>query len=153
MLVIFINHNSYMKHSKAVQEWFKSPKSCLETIMVQYMFITPVLLKSEETGKVCVTLKKIDEPLDLNVVLQLNGQNTTIFSEDVPPPSFFQCNDITAPSAGDPTVGFIIFSAIGTNTKILDRKSVVVQSTENHYFFQMDKPLYKQGQKGEGNKD
>ncbi|XP_063290910.1 ovostatin-like [Pelobates fuscus] len=113
----------------------------------QYMFITPALLKSQETGKVCVTLKKIDEPLDLNVVLQLNGQNTTIFSEDVPPPSFFQCNDITAPSAGDPTVGFIMFSAIGTNTTILDRKSVVVQSTENHYFFQMDKPLYKQGQK------
>lgn len=111
-----------------------------------YLFLTPTMLKSGETGKICVDLENLEEPVDLVVDLEMSGKNTSIFSEDVSPPSFHQCNDFTAPPMSEPTPVFLWFSATGQNTKILDRKTVVVQPTENMYLIQMDKPGYKVGQ-------
>uniref|UniRef100_A0A8C5W8D7 Uncharacterized protein n=1 Tax=Leptobrachium leishanense TaxID=445787 RepID=A0A8C5W8D7_9ANUR len=109
-----------------------------------YMFSTPAMLKSKETGKICVSLQNIQQPINLNVVLEYAGTNITIITQDVPPPAFQQCNDVTV-TVKERTPVFIMFSAVEGDTEILDRKTVVIEPMENMHFIQMDKPIYKAG--------
>ncbi|XP_053549024.1 ovostatin-like [Bombina bombina] len=105
------------------------------------------MIKSGQTEKVCVNLVGQEEALFLNVVLQHNGVNTTIFDENVPVNQYYKCNDFTVPSVEQSVPVFVLLSAKGNNSNILERKSVVIDSLENIYKIQMDKPIYRPGHK------
>ncbi|KAM4635906.1 ovostatin-like [Discoglossus pictus] len=111
----------------------------------QYILSTPVVLKSGFTEKICVNLKGHEEALDLNVVIQHNGVNTTVFEEDVPASDFFQCNDFTVPIVKTSDPVFVVLSAVGGSVQHLDRKTVVIEPMNPMDFIQMDKPMYKPG--------
>ncbi|XP_053548776.1 ovostatin [Bombina bombina] len=113
----------------------------------QYALILPAVLKSGQTEKVCVNLVGHEEALSLDVVLQLNGVNTTIFDEDVPATNYYQCNKFSVPIIQDSGPVFVIFSAAGETVKLLGRKSVGIDKMEDIYKIQMDKPIYKPGNK------
>ncbi|XP_075467859.1 ovostatin-like isoform X1 [Ascaphus truei] len=113
----------------------------------QYVLTIPALLKSGETEKACVNLLGHKDRLDLNVRLEYNGVNTTIFSENVPAENYFQCNNFTVPTVEKTVPVFVTLSAVGGSVELLERKAVVIDTMENVYLIQMDKPIYKAGQK------
>ncbi|XP_053549025.1 ovostatin-like [Bombina bombina] len=119
---------------------------CADNIK-QYALILPAMIKSGQTEKVCVNLVGHEEALFLNVVLQHNGLNTTIFDENVPVNQYYKCNDFTVPSVEQSVPVFVLLSAKGNNSNVLERKSVVIDSLENIYKIQMDKPIYRPGHK------
>ncbi|KAM4704397.1 uncharacterized protein WCC33_012822 [Rhinophrynus dorsalis] len=113
----------------------------------QYVLSVPALLKSGETERVCVTLQGYTQSLDLNVVLGHLGANTTIFNEDVASYPYHECHEFTVPTVDKNVPVFVTISASGGGQLILDRKSVVIAPVKNISFIQMDKPIYKAGQK------
>ncbi|KAM4034351.1 ovostatin-like [Anomaloglossus baeobatrachus] len=112
----------------------------------QYVLSTPAMLVSGDTGKACMILVGITEPLDVFIVLEYNGRNTTIIQQDVAGPKYSQCGDFKVPTVPSAVPVAIIFSAIGKNTDLRDRKSVVINSASTSCMYQMDKPVYKPGQ-------
>ncbi|XP_053305999.1 ovostatin-like [Spea bombifrons] len=113
----------------------------------RYVLSFPALLKANVSEKLCVNLEDFGQPVDLSVVLDFNGVNTTIFAEDVVTFPFFQCNDFMVPDVESRTPVFVLFSATGSDFQVLDRKTAVIDKMENINLIQMDKPVYKSGQK------
>ncbi|XP_072281006.1 ovostatin-like isoform X2 [Pyxicephalus adspersus] len=113
----------------------------------QYVLSTPATLYSGETGKACVTLVNNKEKLDVGLVLQHEGQNTTIIAQDVSSPTYFQCGDYTVPKTTNAIPVALMLSVKGQETNFLDRKTVVIKPNVHNCIFQMDKPIYKPGQK------
>ncbi|XP_018426225.1 PREDICTED: alpha-2-macroglobulin-like [Nanorana parkeri] len=64
----------------------------------QYVLSSPASLLSGETGKACVNIVGNTEKLDVSLILQHEGKNTTIIGEDVSLPSYFQCADYKFPT-------------------------------------------------------
>ncbi|XP_063819385.1 ovostatin-like [Pseudophryne corroboree] len=114
---------------------------------LKYVLSTPASLYSEETARLCIHLWNSNEHLDVNAVLQYNGKNTTIFAENVVAPEYFKCNSYQVPAVSISDPATILFSATGNVAKVLDRKNVVLMPTSNTCMFQMDKTIYKPGQK------
>lgn len=113
----------------------------------QYVLSTPAMLVSGNTGRVCINIVGSTEPLDVSVSLEHDGKNTSIIAEDVAPPKYFQCSDFEVPSVRNAVPVAIMFSAIGSNTAIRERKTVVINIASDNCMFQMDKPMYKPGNK------
>ncbi|XP_068114133.1 ovostatin-like [Hyperolius riggenbachi] len=113
----------------------------------RYVLTSPASLQSGDTGRACLTIRDIDENLDVRMLLEHDGINTTIIEEDVVPPLYSQCGDYQIPKVSSAVPVFIFFSAIGKNTAIRERKTAVIEPTRNNCMFQMDKPMYKPGQK------
>ncbi|XP_018426224.1 PREDICTED: alpha-2-macroglobulin-like, partial [Nanorana parkeri] len=65
---------------------------------LQYVLSSPASLLSGETGKACVNIVGNTEKLDVSLILQHEGKNTTIIGEDVSLPSYFQCADYKFPT-------------------------------------------------------
>ncbi|XP_073408847.1 ovostatin-like [Dendrobates tinctorius] len=112
----------------------------------QYALSIPVKLNSGEIGKACVNLQCFNNTLDLNVVLQYSGINTTIFNECVSPPAYFQCNNFTVPVVLEDVPVLVWLSVSGKDMDILRRYTMVITVLSNIYLVQMDKPIYKPGQ-------
>ncbi|MEE6485599.1 hypothetical protein FKM82_014345 [Ascaphus truei] len=113
----------------------------------QYALSVPSMLKSGEIAKACVNLVDHSEYLDLNVMLEYNGKNETIFSEQVPAANTFKCSDFQVPTVPVAVPVFITFEAIGQSIQLLERRSVVIDVMNDVYLIQLDKPIYKKGQK------
>ncbi|XP_075468948.1 ovostatin-like [Ascaphus truei] len=113
----------------------------------QYALSVPSMLKSGEITTVCVNLVDHGEPLNLNVLLECNGENTTIFSEQVPATNTFKCSDFQVPTVPVAVPVFITFEATGQRIQHLERRSVVIDVMNDIHVIQLDKPIYKKGQK------
>ncbi|XP_073408998.1 ovostatin-like [Dendrobates tinctorius] len=113
----------------------------------KYVLSTPALLVSGDTGRACINIVESQERIDVSVVLEYNGRNTTIIAEDVSAPNYFQCGDFKVPTVLKAVPVAIIFSATGAKTDLRQRKSVVINPAKTSCMFQMDKPTYKPGQK------
>ncbi|XP_056386097.1 ovostatin-like [Hyla sarda] len=113
----------------------------------QYVLSSPAMLVSEDMAKVCINIVGSTEALDVSVSLEHNGKNISIIAQDVEPPKYFQCSDIKVPSVSKAVPVAIIFTATGPNTDLRERKAVVINTASDNCMFQMDKPIYKPGQK------
>ncbi|XP_044155703.1 ovostatin-like [Bufo gargarizans] len=113
----------------------------------QYALYIPAKLNSGEIEKACMNLQGYEQTLQLNVVLQYSGINFTIFSEKVSPPTYFQCNNFQIPVVRGDVPAFVLLSVSGEDVQVLQRYSVVITEVNNIYLVQMDKPIYKPGQK------
>lgn len=87
------------------------------------------------------------EKLDLSLILQNDGQNTSIIAEDVSSPTYFQCIEYKIPIVLEAVAVTLLLSAKGEETKVLERKTVVIKPSKNSCIFQMDKPIYQPGNK------
>ncbi|CAI9548560.1 unnamed protein product [Staurois parvus] len=112
---------------------------------LQYVLSTPASLNGGQTGRVCVNFVGNEEKLDLSLKLQYDGQNTTIIEENVSSPTYFQCVDYKIPDVPDAVPVTLLLSAAGQETKILERRTVVVKPSKTNCIFQMDKPIYQPG--------
>ncbi|XP_077309899.1 ovostatin-like [Lithobates pipiens] len=114
---------------------------------LQYVLSSPASLRSGETGKVCVNIVGNKEKLDVSLILQNDGQNTSIIAEDVSSPTYFQCVEYKIPIVLNAVAVTLLLSAKGEETKVLERKTVVITPSKNNCIFQMDKPIYQPGNK------
>ncbi|XP_053305998.1 ovostatin-like [Spea bombifrons] len=113
----------------------------------QYVLSIPAMLKSGEKANVCMNLKDYDPSLQLRIVLEYDGVNTTIFTEDAAASPFFRCNEFLVPVVEKAVPVFVTLSASGGDVLVHQRKTVVINTMENVHLVQMDKPIYRPGQK------
>ncbi|XP_075071980.1 ovostatin-like isoform X2 [Mixophyes fleayi] len=114
---------------------------------LEYVLVTPAMLPGGDTGRVLVDIRNITEPLDLILVLEHNGKNTMIVEQNIAPPKYFEFHDYLIPEVPSSVPAALILSATGKGTDLRDRKAVVIKPSSNSCVFQMDKPIYKAGQK------
>ncbi|KAM6093422.1 ovostatin-like [Theristicus caerulescens] len=113
----------------------------------QYVLLVPTVVRSNSPQTACVQLHRLREPLALSIILEYGSIRKTLFEESVTKNDFFKCCEFKVPPATSDPLAFISFSAKGTMVNLAERRSVVIQNVDNTVFIQMDKPIYKPGQK------
>ncbi|NXJ98384.1 OVOS protein, partial [Corythaixoides concolor] len=113
----------------------------------QYVLLVPTVVRSDSPQTACVQFHSLSEPLSLSVVLEYGSIQKTLFEESVTENDFFKCREFKVPPATSDPLAFISFSARGTTLNLAERRSVAIQNVANTVFIQMDKPIYKPGQK------
>ncbi|XP_077311284.1 ovostatin-like [Lithobates pipiens] len=107
----------------------------------------PSLLKSGETGKACLTVKRHTDPMHVQAILEVGETNYTVIDEQVPPGDIFKTYELQVPAVTEPTPVFLLVRAVSGNYNYTARRSVVLAPTGNVAFIRTDKELYKGGQK------
>ncbi|XP_073451707.1 ovostatin-like isoform X2 [Aquarana catesbeiana] len=107
----------------------------------------PSLLKSGETGKACLTVKRHTNPVEVQAILEVGETNDTVIAERVPPGDFFKTYEFQVPKVKEPTPVFLLIRAVSGSYNYTARRSVVLAPTGNVAFIRTDKELYKGGQK------
>ncbi|XP_062827451.1 ovostatin [Anolis carolinensis] len=121
--------------------------SATEGNELQYLLIVPSVLQSTSPNTACVQLVNLNESVNLNVLLEYQGQNVTILKEQVRKQNFFKCSTFQIPNARISPLAFITISFKGNTLNETERRSVAIQNTGNVVFIQTDKPIYKPGEK------
>ncbi|KAM5140399.1 alpha-2-macroglobulin-like [Mantella aurantiaca] len=106
----------------------------------------PSLLKSEETGKACATVKRHTDSMNVQVYLEVDGTNYTVISDQVPAGDIFKTYDFQVPKVNESTPVFLNVYAVSGNYNYTARRSVVIVPTGNVAFVRTDKELYKGSQ-------
>ncbi|XP_077026094.1 ovostatin-like isoform X2 [Tamandua tetradactyla] len=114
---------------------------------VQYVLLVPSVLQENSLGKACAQLFNLTEPVVLTVYLNYGDLQTKILVENVAEENFFKCISFEVPVARSDPLAFIIFSAKGATLDLAETRSVAIRPSENVVLVQMDKPIYKPGQK------
>ncbi|XP_068114135.1 alpha-2-macroglobulin-like isoform X2 [Hyperolius riggenbachi] len=105
------------------------------------------LLKSGETGTACLMLKHYTEEMNVNVTLEVNGQEHSVILEQFPPGGdLFNCYDFQVPELENPSPVFLLVNVHSGNYSYISRRSVVITPTGKISFIQTDKYLYKKSQ-------
>ncbi|XP_073453694.1 alpha-2-macroglobulin-like [Aquarana catesbeiana] len=107
----------------------------------------PSLLKSGETGKACLTVKRHTDPVNVQAILEVGKTNYTVITEQVPPGDIFKTYEFQVPEVKEPTPVFLLVRAVSRSYNYTARRSVVLAPTGNSVFILTDKRLYKGGQK------
>ncbi|XP_006875546.1 PREDICTED: ovostatin-like [Chrysochloris asiatica] len=113
----------------------------------QYVLLVPSVLQEGSLDKVCAQLFNLTETVVLHVSINSGEVQTIIFEEEVTGENFFKCLNFEVPKAGSDPLAFITFSAKGATLDLHERRSVAIQHTENVVFVQMDKQIYKPGER------
>ncbi|OCT71346.1 hypothetical protein XELAEV_18034326mg [Xenopus laevis] len=113
----------------------------------QYALSIPALLKSGETATACINFVGLTESLSLKVNVEVSGVNTTIFTDDITENEIFKCKTFEVPNVEQTSPVFLTMEATGATSSIVERRSVVIDKMETIHIIQLDKPIYKRGQK------
>ncbi|XP_077311744.1 ovostatin-like [Lithobates pipiens] len=113
----------------------------------QISVFIPSLLKSGETGKACLTVKRHTDPVDVQAILEVGETNYTVIEEQIPPGDIFKTYELQVPEVKIPTPVFLLVRAVSGSYNYTARRSVVLAPTGNVAFIRTDKELYKGGQK------
>ncbi|XP_058138737.1 ovostatin-like isoform X2 [Dasypus novemcinctus] len=114
---------------------------------VQYVLLVPSVLQGGTFSKACAQLSNLPEHVFLNVSLNYAKVQTKIFEENVTGKNFFKCVSFKVPWAHFNPLGFITYSATGATLKLGERRSVAIRPKENVVLLQINKPIYKPGDK------
>ncbi|XP_056386223.1 ovostatin-like [Hyla sarda] len=112
----------------------------------QCAFSIPALLKSGETVKGCLEVKRHSEPVSVNIILEVSGVNYTIANEQVPAENTFKCLEFQVPNVTRAAPVFLTITAIATNFNYTARRPVVVAPTGKITLIQLERSIYKPGQ-------
>ncbi|NWQ81429.1 OVOS protein, partial [Columbina picui] len=113
----------------------------------QYVLLVPTVVRSDSPQTACVQFHNLSERLALNIVLEYGNIQKTLFEEFVTRNDFLKCREFQVPPAASDPLAFISFSAKGPTVNLTERRSVAIQNVDSTVFIQMDKPIYKPGQK------
>ncbi|KAH0628657.1 hypothetical protein JD844_010056 [Phrynosoma platyrhinos] len=114
---------------------------------LQYLLVVPSVLQSASPNTACVHLVNLNESLDLKVLLEYEGQNITILTEQVRKQNIFKCSTFNVPTASSSPLAFITISFKGNTVNGTERRTVAIQNTGSALFIQTDKPTYKPEEK------
>ncbi|XP_010606095.1 ovostatin homolog [Fukomys damarensis] len=113
----------------------------------QYILWVSSVVQSNSTEKACLHLLNLNESVSLNVVLEHDGSNTTIFDLSVEEDTFYSCANFKVSRKSSEQLAFITLLVRGDTLKISERRAVAITSEETVTFVQTDKPIYKPGDK------
>ncbi|XP_069610173.1 ovostatin-like isoform X1 [Ranitomeya imitator] len=112
----------------------------------QCAFSIPALLKSGESVKGCLEVKRHSEPVMVDITLEVNGVNHTILSQQFPIGDVFTCPEFQVPVIPKPAPVFLTINAVATNYNYAARRAVVVAPTGTVTLIQLEKSIYKPGE-------
>ncbi|XP_007236950.3 alpha-2-macroglobulin [Astyanax mexicanus] len=117
-----------------------------ETSGPYFMVTFPAVIESGSEAKLCVSLLKPNETLQLTVYLLYNNQNRTLLQERVEE-EFHRCSQFKAPKIKGQSVQEIRVEVKGEKFLMTETRKVVFKSYKPLTFIQTDKPIYNPGQK------
>ncbi|XP_006901822.1 PREDICTED: alpha-2-macroglobulin-like [Elephantulus edwardii] len=98
----------------------------------QFMVLVPAAIYTNESEKVCVLLSYLNEPVTVNITLELGMQNWNLLWKQIPElPSF---------------IAFITAHVTGSTQVFTKKKQIYIKKPKSLVFIQTDKPIYKPGQ-------
>uniref|UniRef100_A0A8B9KDH6 Alpha-2-macroglobulin-like n=1 Tax=Astyanax mexicanus TaxID=7994 RepID=A0A8B9KDH6_ASTMX len=128
--------------------WFHGQCLKLLLLVFSYFMVTfPAVIESGSEAKLCVSLLKPNETLQLTVYLLHKKQNRTLLQERVEE-EFHRCSQFKAPKIKGQSVQEIRVEVKGENFLMTETRKVVFKSYKPLTFIQTDKPIYNPGQKG-----
>ncbi|KAM6162669.1 LOW QUALITY PROTEIN: ovostatin homolog 2-like [Erethizon dorsatum] len=113
----------------------------------QYILWVSSVVQRYSMEKACLHLLNLNESVSLNVVLEHDGSNTTIFDLSVEEDTFYACASFKVSQKSSEQLAFITLLLKGDTLKISERRAVAITSEETVTFVQTDKPIYKPGEK------
>uniref|UniRef100_A0A8B9KEW4 Alpha-2-macroglobulin bait region domain-containing protein n=1 Tax=Astyanax mexicanus TaxID=7994 RepID=A0A8B9KEW4_ASTMX len=127
--------------------WFHGQCLKLLLLVFSYFMVTfPAVIESGSEAKLCVSLLKPNETLQLTVYLLHKKQNRTLLQERVEE-EFHRCSQFKAPKIKGQSVQEIRVEVKGENFLMTETRKVVFKSYKPLTFIQTDKPIYNPGQK------
>uniref|UniRef100_A0A3B1KJM1 Macroglobulin domain-containing protein n=1 Tax=Astyanax mexicanus TaxID=7994 RepID=A0A3B1KJM1_ASTMX len=112
-----------------------------------FMVTFPAVILSGSEAKLCVSLLKLNEALQLTVYLLHNNHNRTLLQERVEK-EFHRCSQFKAPEVEGLSVQEIRVEVRGESFVMTEKRKVAFQSHNPETFIQTDKPIYNPGQTG-----
>ncbi|MCI4385782.1 hypothetical protein PGIGA_G00054670, partial [Pangasianodon gigas] len=111
-----------------------------------YFIVTfPAVIESGSEAKLCVSLLKPNETLQMNIYLIHKDQNRTLLQETVEK-EFHRCSQFKAPQVEGNSVQEIKVEVKGESFNMTEKKKVMFKSYDALVFVQTDKPIYNPGQ-------
>uniref|UniRef100_A0A8B9KRW7 Alpha-2-macroglobulin bait region domain-containing protein n=1 Tax=Astyanax mexicanus TaxID=7994 RepID=A0A8B9KRW7_ASTMX len=114
-------------------------------ISLVFMVTFPAVIESGSEAKLCVSLLKLNEALQLTVYLLHNNQNRTLLQERVAE-EFHRCSQFKAPRVEAQSVQQIRVEVKGEHFLMAETRKVMFKSYNPLTFIQTDKPIYNPGQ-------
>ncbi|XP_043115311.1 alpha-2-macroglobulin-like isoform X2 [Puntigrus tetrazona] len=108
-----------------------------------FMAIFPGVIRSGSEAKLCISLLKPEENLQLTISLVYNEQNRTLLQERTEK-EFHRCLDFQAPESD--SVQEIQVEARGKKTRQIEKRKVKFMSYNPLTIIRTDKPIYNPGQ-------
>ncbi|KAK3560724.1 hypothetical protein QTP86_014723 [Hemibagrus guttatus] len=109
------------------------------------MVTFPAVIEAGSDAKLCASLLKPNETLQMNVYLVHNNQNKTLLHETVEK-DFHHCSHFEAPHVKGESVQEIKVEVKGESFKMTEKRKVMFKSYDTLGFIQTDKPIYNPGQ-------
>ncbi|XP_066514765.1 alpha-2-macroglobulin-like [Hoplias malabaricus] len=110
-----------------------------------FMVAFPAVIESGSNAKLCVSLLKPNETLQITIYLVHNHQNRTLLEEKVEK-EFHHCSDFQAPQVEGQSVQVIRVEVKGENFVMIEESKVKFKSYNHLTLIQTDKPIYNPGQ-------
>uniref|UniRef100_A0A8C8VQ48 Alpha-2-macroglobulin n=1 Tax=Pelusios castaneus TaxID=367368 RepID=A0A8C8VQ48_9SAUR len=118
----------------------------------RYMVLVPFLIHTKVPEKICIQLTHLNESVTLSATLEYAGENRSLIADVVSEKDTFKCFSFTVPMSSSQKAAFLTVLVKGPTLTFRSRKSVLVKNSESLVFVQTDKPIYKPGQTGTGNR-
>ncbi|KAM8924773.1 ovostatin-like [Pelodytes ibericus] len=115
-----------------------------------YLITIPAMTKSGDTAVVCLNLGEYENSLHVDLAMQYGNTTIGILNEEAVAPQFYRCSNFTAPTVEKTTVVFLNLNVTGPEVDLKIRKDVVIRDVRNNCYCQMDKTVYKPGDKVQG---
>ncbi|XP_034166357.2 alpha-2-macroglobulin-like isoform X2 [Pangasianodon hypophthalmus] len=113
---------------------------------VRYFMVTfPAVIESGSEAKLCVSLLKPNETLQMDIYLIHNNQRRTLLQETVEK-EIHRCSQFKAPQVEGNSVQEIKIEVKGESFNMTEKKKVMFKSYDALVFVQTDKPIYNPGQ-------
>ncbi|XP_076832105.1 alpha-2-macroglobulin-like [Brachyhypopomus gauderio] len=111
-----------------------------------YFLVTfPAVIESGSEAKLCISLLKPNETLEMTVYLIDNNENRKLLEERVEE-EFHRCSHFKAPEVDGQSVQEVKVQVKGENFEMTKKSKVLFQSYNALTFIQTDKPIYNPGQ-------
>ncbi|KAF4086027.1 hypothetical protein AMELA_G00101410 [Ameiurus melas] len=110
-----------------------------------FMVTFPAVIESGSNAKLCVSLLKPNETLQMNIYLVHNNQNRSLLQETVEK-EIHHCSHFEAPQVVGESVQEIKVEVSGESFKMTEKRKVMFKSYNTLVFIQTDKPIYNPGQ-------
>ncbi|XP_076832973.1 alpha-2-macroglobulin-like [Brachyhypopomus gauderio] len=111
-----------------------------------YFLVTfPAVIESGSEAKLCISLLKPNETLEMTVYLIDNNENRKLLEERVEE-EFHRCSHFKAPEVDGQSVQEVKVQVKGENFEMTEKSKVLFKSYNALTFIQTDKPIYNPGQ-------
>ncbi|XP_024132722.1 alpha-2-macroglobulin-like protein 1 [Oryzias melastigma] len=112
---------------------------------IQYIVAIPGVIESGTQAKFCASLLKLNQAVDMTVVLKYGDKNMTLF-EKASDKKFHECAEFQAPTVQNEEVHLLEVSVQSNTFHSKKSQKIMIKAFQPKPFVQTDKPIYLPGQ-------